>query len=352
MRVPFRILTGVSAGAINSTALAAYGDDFGAGVANLRSTWASLTPDRVYRTEVSAMAATGARWIAQLSGGALGTHAMNALLDTSPLRALLAERLPVERIAGHVASGVLTGVAVTATSYRTGTAVTFFDGAPRIEPWVRTGRLGIRSTITTDQVLASAAIPIFFPPIELEGTDFGDGCVRLTAPLSPAIHLGAERLVAIGIRYARSGLETVKLNQPVGREPAHLAEIGGVLLNAVFLDSLDADMERLERINTTLSLMAPEQHARHPQRLRPIPLLALRPSRDLGSMAVHEQRRLPRAVRHLLNGIGATGERGWDLVSYLAFNPVYVTSLMELGYEDTYARRAEVAAFLAMDEAP
>ncbi len=346
---PFRVLTGVSAGAINSTTLAAYADDFVTGVTRLHETWTSLTPEKVYRTDPIALAMTGARWLRQLTGGARHGASMNALLDTSPLASLLQARVPIGRIRAHVSSGVLTALAVTATSYRTGTAITFFEGAEGIEPWVRTGRIGTRAAITVDHVRASAAIPIFFPPVAIEGTDFGDGCVRLTAPLSPAIHLGADRLVAIGIRYMRSGFDTLTINQPSGEERARLADIGGVLLNAVFLDSLDADVERVDRINATLSLMSEEQHARHPQRLRQVPLLVLRPSRDLGRMASQQLGELPLTLRHLLKGVGASGERGWDLVSYLAFDPIYVKSLIELGYEDTRARRAEVEAFLSGD---
>lgn len=343
---PFGVFVGASAGAINSTVIAADCDDFPRAATRLGAGWASLTPERIYRTDVRSLGVIGTRWIAQL-GGLTWPHEMSALLDTAPLRALLDEWLSIERVRAQIASGRLAGVAVTATSYWTGTAITFFDGAPAIEPWVRSGRFGQRTPLTVEHVLASASIPVFFPPVPLDGTDFGDGCVRLTAPLSPAIHLGADRVVAIGIRYLRNAAETLELNQPRGHHEAHLAEIGGVLLNAVFLDSLDADVERLERINTTLSLMSRAQHARHPHRLRPIPLLVLRPSRDLAEVASAEHGRLPLALRYLLRGIGASGRRGWELVSYLAFDPAYIARLMELGYADTLARRGEVADFFA-----
>jgi NTE family protein len=343
---PFKVLTGVSAGAINCAALASFADDLAAGVHELRSTWDALMPEQVFCTDPLALLSRGTRWLAQLGGGRFSGQHLNALLDTRPLRALLTERLPMSRIPGHLASRRLHGLAVTATSYRTGSAISFYDGAPQIEPWVRSARLGTRTSVTIDHVLASAAIPIFFPPVSIEGTDFGDGCVRLGAPLSPAIHLGAERILAIGVRYARSALETTMLNQPVGPWHAQLAEIGGVLLNAVFLDSLDSDVERLQRINTTLSLLSPEQRARHPQSLRPVPALVLRPSRDLGRMAIEQYDRLPAPLRHLLVGIGASGDRGWDLVSYLAFEPVYIRSLIELGYADTRDRAVEIKRFL------
>ncbi|MDB4971844.1 MAG: Patatin [Myxococcaceae bacterium] len=370
---PFQILAGASAGAINSTGLAIHGDDFRAGVAHLLATWRSLLPDQVYRTDVGSLFSIGASWMRQLSsGGVFGAPSVNALLDTTPLRRLLERALPTRRIRQHIESGHLRGVAVTATSYHTGTAMSFFDGADDIAPWVRSSRLGTREPLTVSHVLASSAIPMFFPPVDIDGAWFGDGCVRLSAPLSPAIHMGAQRLVAIGIRYARTPQETNALNAAsrLGRSIAPVptpasrwrpsitgitgprprptvSEISGVLLNAIFLDSLDSDVERMERINATLSLLTEEQHQRMRYPLRSIPLLVLRPSRDLGSLAIEQYRRFPRTLRHLLRGIGASGESGWDLVSYLAFEPAYIERLMELGYDDTIVRRREVERFFS-----
>lgn len=344
-RCPFGVLAGGSAGAINSTAVAATADDFAAGVALLESTWRGLTPDRVYRTDVPRMAEIAAGWLRQLGGGGcFGPADVNALLDTSPLRTLLTETLRIERVHDLIARGRLRGVAVTATSYRTATAISFFDAAPDVPPWTRTGRIGQRARLTVDHVLASSAIPLFFPPITVDGLPFGDGCIRLTAPLSPAIRLGADRIVAIGIRGPASAPAETFGPVETGRDVPTPAEIGGVLLNAVFLDSLDTDVERLERINATLSRMTPEQRAGLP--LRVIPILTLRPSADLGALAVEQYGELPWPLRYLLRGIGADGQRGWDLLSYLAFEPVYVGRLIELGYADTRARRAEIEAFL------
>jgi NTE family protein len=345
---PFKVLTGVSAGAINSAVLASCADNLLEGASSLRATWRALSPDHVYRTDLASLVTIGVRWIGQLSGGGLfGPTGVTALLDTKPLRHLLSERLDLGDVAHHLATGQLRGIAVTATSYHTGTAVTFYDGAADIQPWVRRGRIGRREPLSIEHILASAAIPVFFPPVSLDGTFFGDGCVRLTAPLSPAIHLGADRIIAIGIRYSRDPEETIALNLPAIHNPPSLSEIGGVLLNAVFLDSLDSDAERTERINATHALMTAEERTR--SALRQIPLLILRPSLDLGRLAKEQYRRLPRTLRHLLAGLGATGDRGWDLVSYLAFEPVYLERLMDLGYEDTRARRADVEAFFDAD---
>jgi NTE family protein len=227
--------------------------------------------------------------------------------------------------------------------------MSFFDGEPDIAPWLRSSRLGLREPLSVAHVMASSAIPMFFPPVSIDGAWFGDGCVRLSAPLSPAIHIGAQRLVAIGIRYARTPDETNALNRSGPRGRPTVSEISGVLLNAIFLDSLDSDVERMERINATLSLLSDEQYARMKHPLRSIPLLVLRPSRDLGSLAIEQYRRFPRTLRHLLRGIGASGESGWDLVSYLAFEPAYIERLMELGYDDTLSRRREVESFFVSE---
>ncbi|MBK9755238.1 MAG: patatin-like phospholipase family protein [Nannocystis sp.] len=346
-RTPFRVLTGVSAGAINAAYLAARANDFRAGARGLWDMWHRLETRDVYLSDARNLASIGTRWIRDLGlGGLLGAGNINYLLDTAPLRQFLGDRLELARVAGHIASGQLRGVSVTATNYITGTAISFFDGAPEIRDWTRSSRLGVRTPLRIEHVLGSAAIPIFFAPVAIDGVPFGDGCVRMTAPTSPAIHLGADRIIAIGIRYFRTGEQTVLLNQNLRAERVALAEIAGVLLNAVFLDSLEADLELLERINQTMSFVRPEDHAFMPEKLRPIPALALRPSQDLGRLAGDQYANFPRMLRYLLRGIGATGASGWDLLSYLAFEPGYIDRLLELGHRDTLARKDEILAFL------
>jgi NTE family protein len=345
---PFNVLSGLSAGAINAAALATHADDFRRAVRELSDTWLSLTPDQVYRTDPVSLGRLGVRWLKDLStGGVLGESRASHLLDTTPLRELIAKRIDLSRIPRHVASGVLRGVAVSATNYLTGTIVTFFDGAPAIEPWSRYDRIAFREQLTLDHVMASAAIPVFFPPVSIQGRMFGDGGIRMTTPVSPVIHMGADKVLAIGIRYARTPKHTLELNRSASAEHVTLAQIAGVLLNALFLDSLDNDLERLSRINRTLSLLPAELLRAHPDALRPLPALSLRPSCDLGHLAASEYKRFPTMLKHLLRGIGAKGESGWDLMSYLAFQPGYVSKLMELGYEDTRVRRDEIEAFLS-----
>jgi len=347
---PFTIVAGISAGAINGVAVAAGAEDFPGTVEKLRETWNGLTPDRIYRTGALRLASIGGRWIRDLSsGGVLGRrrNRINFLLDSSPLRSLLEERIPIGRMRRHLRAGRLRGVAVSATNYHTGAGVAFFEGAEDVEPWVRATRIGVRTRFTLDHVLASSAIPIFFPPVKIGDTFYGDGCVRMMYPMSPAIHLGAERIVAIGVRYPRDLSQTGGRGAPRGAATMPVSEIAGVLLNAVFLDSVDSDLERLERINRMLALVPRERLAASDLELRHVPALALRPSQDLGKLAADEYQRFPAMLRYMLRGIGATGNAGEELLSYLAFEPIYVNRAMDLGYSDAMGRRAEIEAFLA-----
>jgi NTE family protein len=346
--LPFDVIAGISAGAINGVVLATGAEDFPNVVEQLREVWAGLTPERVYRTGALKLAAIGSRWIRDLSaGGLIGKSGINYLLDPAPLQQLLEERIPVGRMRRHLRAGRLRGVAISATNYHTGLGVTFFEGAADIEPWTRSTRIGIRTRLTIDHVMASSAIPLFFPPVQIEKTFYGDGCVRMIYPMSPAIHLGAQRIVAISVRHLRSPAETARRQAEDTAETLPLSEIAGVLLNAVFLDSLDADLEQLERANETIALIPRDRLLRSDLPLRIIPALVLRPSQDLGRLAADEYQRFPAMLRYLLRGIGATGHAGEDLLSYLAFEPIYITRVMELGYADTMARRPEVEAFFS-----
>ncbi len=344
--LPFDIVAGISAGAINSFVISTGAEDFARATHRLRATWESLTPDRVYRTGTLRLASIGSRWLRDLSaGGLIGKSGINYLLDPAPLRRLLESQVPMGRMRRHLRTGRLRAFAVSATNYHTGAGVTFFEGAADIKPWLRSTRLGIRARLTLDHVMASAAIPVFFPPIRVEGTYYGDGCVRMSHPMSPAIHLGAERILAISVRYLRPPGETLKRQAKDRDEQLPLSEIAGVLLNAVFLDSLDSDLERLQRINKTLALIPREKLNHQDVDLRPVPALVLRPSQDLGKLAADEYDRFPAMLRYLLKGIGATGHAGEDLLSYLAFEPIYLKRVMDLGYVDTMTRRDELQEF-------
>lgn len=340
--VPFASLCGVSAGGLNAAFLGAWRGDFEDAGHRLRDLWLELSPERVFRTDSARMIGIGTRWMRDLSAGGLFQRSrINFLLDATPLRDFLHERLPLSDLRRNIASGAIRGFAVTATSYATNAAVTFFDGAPDIQPWLRATRVGVRAQIRLDHIMASASIPIFFPPVRIQGVWYGDGSVRMTAPLSPAIHMGAERLLVIGVRRWREPSELQPGHSPPRRDALPPSQIAGTLLNAVFLETIEADVERLEVVNRMVENIPPERR----DGLKAIPTLVLRPSRDLGQLAADQYRRFPRFLRYVLSGIGAQAESGSDLLSYLAFEPVYVGRLLELGYQDTLVRRTEIQEF-------
>jgi NTE family protein len=349
---PFNILVGTSAGAINSSLLAAKAKNFQKSVDHLCQLWSELRTEQVVRSDFASLSALGIRWIRDLSlGGILGQSRSTYLLDAQPLWGFLAERIDFNAIKTNLSEGILRGLAVSATNYNSGTAVTFFDGAPEIQPWVRNFRLGQRTELTLKHVLASAAIPIFFQPVRLYESYYGDGCVRMTTPLSPAIHLGADRILAIGIRHQRPEDMTLELNQHGMMSQISLVDIAGVMLNAAFLDALDADIERMRRINITVSLLSEKARDQHPYKLRRIPLLALRPSQDLGTLASEQFERFPGMLRYLLKGIGASTAKGWDVLSYLAFDEAYTQRLIELGQADALAQHDEIEQFFTQTDA-
>jgi NTE family protein len=344
--LPFQVVTGVSAGAINGSSLAAEADDFPGAVKHLGDTWLSLTPDHVYRTDALSLVSIGSGWFRGLTaGGAQPPRRYNHLLDTATLRELLGREIRFERIRENIQRGLLRGLAISATNYETGTSVTFFDGVDELDPWARSRRMGVKTAITLDQVMASAAIPIFFPPVQVGGSWYGDGGVRLTAPMSPALHLGADRVLVIGIRHPRTAEQTIEINASSARDDLPLSEILGVLMNAVFLDSLEPDIERVERVTEMLDSIEypPDSH------LRPVRILLLQPSQDLAALASDQVMRFPRTLRFLLKGLGVSQKGGSDLLSYLAFEQQYIKRLVTLGYEDTRARFDEIRAFLGPD---
>ncbi len=346
--IPFNVITGSSTGAINGSYLMSYAEDFREAAQGLWDLWLNLHTEKVFRTDPSSIAIAGSRWIGTLGLGNLVSQKLktNFLLDTAPLRKLLKSELQLDKLPKMFKKGILRGVSVSSTNYSTGTAISFYDGVEELSPWVRSTRLGIKTSLTIDHILASSAIPIFFPPVVIDGIYYGDGSIRLTSPLSPAIHLGADRIIAVGIQHHRTHDEIIQSNQIFAKGDLTLAEISGMLLNAVFLDSLETDIERAERINGTLSIIELEHRLKLPSKLNHIPILALRPSQDLGELAIGKLHEFPKIIRFMLRGLGAKENKGWDLLSYLAFEKAYTNQLMELGYFDTIRKKEIITEFM------
>jgi NTE family protein len=340
-RNPFPILAGTSAGAINIACLASTADDFSAAVAKLLAFWERMRCDHIYRTDTWSIMKSGALWLAATM--LLSRRNPVSLLDNAPLRDLMQENLHMERIQAHLDSGALYAVCVTASGYTSGQSVSFFQGGSGLEGWERNQRIGAAVSLKVEHLLASAALPFIFPAVKLHREYFGDGSMRQIAPVSPALHLGADRVLIVG-----SGRQSI--DQPRARSNVYpsLAQIAGHALNSIFLDSLMVDIERLERINRTLALVPPE--ALKDSQLRPVKVLFITPSQPLERIAARFVHELPSTVRFILRPTGALNRSGSNLASYLLFEEPFCRALIELGYDDTMRRDAEVRQFFDYSE--
>ncbi|MDJ0851670.1 MAG: patatin-like phospholipase family protein [Myxococcota bacterium] len=334
----FDVLVGSSAGAINAAMLAACADEIRTGVEQLERVWTSIEPTQVFRTDLRSLGGIGARWVRDLSfGGLLRKVTPKSLLDTAPLRELLAEHVPFERIDRNIETGRLRALAMPATDLYTSDGILFLDAKPEVPLW-RRGRWSVeRTPIRVDHVMASSAIPVFFPSIQIDGRHLGDGSVRNTAPLSPAINLGARRVVAIGVR--QPSVRTGKVRRI---EPPSIAQVAGALLDAVMLDAIGVDVEHSERVNQSL-LAYPDVDAE--QGFRWVDVLWLSPQRHFHEIAAEFSDRIPAAIRYLMRGLGSDEETR-ELASYLLFDAAYCRRLVEIGHADVTARRDEVQRFL------
>ncbi len=338
------IITGVSAGAVNAAYLAAHEGHFHDKVHDLSELWADLRVDNVFSADASALARNVFRWAIRLvSGGRHTALVSRSLVDTDPLRVLLRNVLNADDgrlpgIARNLAKGTLKAVALTASSYTTGQSITWVQGR-QIETWERAQRKAVKEDLSVEHVMASSALPLFFPAIKVEDAWYGDGGIRLTAPLSPAVHLGADRILAISTRYGRSEIEA---DRPAITGYPPPAQVAGVLLNAVFLDLFDGDALRLEHINTLARQLPPDKRSG----MRPVDLLVLRPSEDLGLLANDFETDLPPALRFMTRGLGTKETRSNDLLSLVMFQPDYLHHLLALGERDAAARATEIREFL------
>jgi NTE family protein len=339
---PFPILCGTSAGAINAASLAVFADDFSRAVAKLLEVWEHMHCEHVYRTDLPSIMRSGARWLGSMM--LVSRHNPVSLLDNAPLRDLLDHLLPFERIQAHIDAGILYAVCVTASGYTSGQSVSFFQGGSGIEAWERNQRIGAAVVLQKEFLLASAALPFIFPAVKLHREYFGDGSMRQIAPVSPALHLGADRVLIVGT--ARQMREQARERSSI--YPS-LAQIAGHALNSIFLDSLAVDIERLERINRTVRLIPPEQLEGASLALRPVRVLYITPSQPIERIAARFIHDLPRSVRYLLRPTGALSRAGSNLASYLLFEEPFCRALIDLGYQDTLEREGEVQEFFSAD---
>ena len=358
LKSPFGVICGTSAGAINAAALACHADRFEASVEVLARVWQDFSAEQVYRADSLGVIRSGAHWLTMMSVGWVIARwrrmRPRSLLDNTPLAALLERLVPLQRLPMMFAQRHLHALAVTASSYSSGEHYTFYDSAQPIAPWQRSQRVAAPTRLLQAHLLASSAIPFVFPATALEHQGvqgwFGDGSMRQTAPLSPAIHLGAQRLLIIGAG---------RMHEPTGRVPLNadypnLAQIAGHAMSSIFLDALAVDIERMRRINRTLALLPDSALADTP--LRPLEALVISPSQRVDDIASRHLQALPAPVRTLLRGVGVSGQgdaaRGTALASYLLFEAPFTQELMALGEADTVARKDEVMRFFDWDTMP
>jgi NTE family protein len=340
---PFPVMCGTSSGALSAAILASNAMQFGEGVARMNGIWENFHSAKVYRTDWWTALKTGARWVAALSTLRLGSAAQRALLDNSPLRTLIESHIRLARVQQAIDSGALRALAVTASSYSSGHSISYYQARENLRPWRRARRMGIAQEITIDHLMASTAIPLVFPAVWLNNEYHGDGSMRQTAPLSPAIHLGANRLLIIGVRNPRvDAVPSARTHVPY----PSIGQITGYMLDTLFMDSLDADIERMKRINRSIGETRDNRLKFGDTTLKPIDFLMISPSQDIRDIAQRHAAQFPSSVRLLLRGLGGLTPEGRPLISYLLFESDFCRELIELGYRDGLNARAEIMQLL------
>jgi NTE family protein len=340
---PFAVISGTSAGAINAAVLAGRAGNFERAIRDMERVWANFSADQVYRTDNWTMLKSSMHWLAAAMFGGLGLSNPVSLLDNTPLRHLLARDVRFGGIARALERGHLDALAVTASAYTSSRSVTFFQARQGTKAWSRVRRIGRPETISIDHLMASAAVPFVFPPVKLAGEYYGDGSMRHRAPLAPAIHLGADRMLVVGVRDERPDPEPPAEGDPGVPTFAHLA---GYMLDTLFMDGLYTDLERVSHMNRLLAQAGSAKLHDGLENLRQLHTLVIVPKEDIRAIAARHAHELPRGVRLLLRGLGAMNRMGMQLVSYLLFESGFTRELIDMGYRDAYAMEDELRAFL------
>ena len=341
---PFPVVTGTSAGSLNAGLIASRSVNFSDGLERLLGMWENLQMEMVVRTDSKTAAKTGARWIWSFASGGAGNSQPDSLLDNTPLRALIENHINLARMRQCVQSGHLKALGITASSYGRGASLTYFEGQEGLQPWERTRRFGVPARLRVDHFMASIAIPVVFPAVKIGNEYHGDGSMRESAPLSPALHLGANKLLIVSVRNPQT-----EYNQTdhTPRYP-NLGFVAGYMFDTLFMDRLDSDIERLKRINFALSQTKQSTFKHDDSLLRPVEFLVISPSVDIREIVAKHVRRFPRSMRILLSGLGAMTKEGRPLTSYLLFDSNFARDLIELGYEDGQAQRAKLQELLEL----
>ncbi len=343
---PFSILVGTSAGAINSVSLACNSHDFPAGVDELNYLWQELTIDHVFRTSWSDLLSGIYRFGRSFFHEGVDFHRPLSLLDNSPLNAFLKANVDFAQIQKNIDRGILRAVSVSALGYSSSTSVNFFQGSEDLQQWERFRRVGRATTIGMEHLLASSAIPWLFPTVRIGQEYYADGAMRQLAPISPALHLGADRIFIIGVSGNRQA--HTRTNKTPSRHPPSMAQMSGHLLNSAFVDSMEADIEHLDLVNNLLPQVSSE--VREALELRPVKSLVISPSKAIDKIAGRHVRYLPKSLRFFMRSSGATAHRGGSVLSsYLLFVKPFIDELIELGFQDAMWEKEAIEQFFLED---
>ena len=335
IQIPFQVFTGSSAGSLNASYLAAYTGNFYGASRRLGQFWGNLASEDVYNVgAVSLLQKAMKLGVDLVFGNLKKKKSAKSLLDNAPLRQTIERVMPFQNVSKNIEKGILRGIAVKAVNYTTGASHTFFEGHESISPWLRVRRESERVTLGIDHLMASTAMPILFPATQINDAYFGDGSLRNYTPLSPAIKMGASKVMVIGVRCANAQ------DVPAPNTYPTFGRMSGLVLNSIILDSIDLDCERTFRINKTLSYLRDD----HASPLKPVDVLFMRPSQDIGKIAIEEFHVMPRTIQFLIGGLGSK-EDASDLVSNLLFERSFTQKLISLGYEDARKRREDIQAF-------
>ena len=338
---PYDIIAGTSAGAINGVALASYAEHHRIGLRHLERIWTGFSPELIYKTDFRSIIGALIRIARTALIGRKYKNDRVSLLNNEPLRDLLGQMIKFDNIQKAIDNGALHAISVTGSGIESGESVSFFQGHYSLTNWERHRRIGYRSNIGLEHLMASSAIPMIFPSVKIHKEYYSDGAVRQLAPISPALHLGAEKVLVIGVSGSTDKKKKKKQFDSGYPTPA---KILGHMLNAAFLDSMETDVERLKRINRTVDLIPESIQKKQEMELKPIELLEIKPSASMDEIASRHAKELPKSIRMILGG---NGKNGAGILSYLLFSRGFCNELIELGYKDGMERKQEIETFFA-----
>ncbi|MDA9108809.1 patatin-like phospholipase family protein [Woeseiaceae bacterium] len=340
---PFPIISGTSAGAVNASVIAANAQSFDKAINKLDDVWGNFKSNQVYKTDNLTMLKSSLHWLISIVLGGYPFGAPKSLLDNTPLKKLLESHIDFTNIQKNIDKNLIRAIGITAAGYTSQCSTSFFQTSMRIDKWTRTRRRGVKCNVTIDHLMGSLAIPMIFPQIKINGEYFGDGAMRQSTPLSPAIHLGADRILVIGVRNQK--IESI--NKNTQSDYPSFANISGYVLDTLFMDGLYSDLERLISVNKLIDSRGDIYSEGSNPKMRAIDTMIINPTKSLTDIAHESRLSMPRSIRIILRGIsGKDNSSASRLLSFLLFEAQYTKKLIDLGYRDAMAVEKELSDFI------